>query len=86
MISPYENTLEAGGAHIYLTAFLGAGPIIIDDIALDVSPVSFTSPIKCKKVSTLGIDFLFYTEGPGITSRFIDYPAFLPGTLPMLLQ
>lgn len=86
VLTPYANTMEADGEHIYLTAILEPGVIVIDGVAIDAEPVSFFSPIKCKKIGTPGIAFLFYTIQSGITSRYIDYPAFLPGTLPMILQ
>jgi hypothetical protein len=86
VLTEYANTMEANGPYIYLTAILGAGSIVIDDIAIDVEPVSFFSPIKCTKIGTLGVSFLFYVTQSGISSRYIDYPAFLPGTLPMILQ
>lgn len=86
VLSPHANTMEADGQHIHLTAILEAGTIVIDGVAIDAEPISFFSPIKCKKIGTPGIAFLFYVTQSGITSRYIDYPAFLPGTLPMILQ
>lgn len=86
VLTPYANTMQADGQYIHLTSILNAGTIVIDDVAIDVEPISFFSPIKCKKIGTPGVAFLFYVTQSGITSRFIDYPAFLPGTLPMILQ
>ena len=86
VISPFENTIEAENDYIYLTAFLNKGAIAIDDLAIDVHPISFTSPIKCKKVATFGVNFLFYVTRPGLSVKSIQYPAFLPAELPMYLQ
>jgi hypothetical protein len=63
VLTPYANTMQADGEYIHLTSILNAGTIVIDDVAIDVEPISFFSPIKCKKIGTPGVAFMLPSLG-----------------------